>query len=129
MQQVLVRTCCSTSPSLPTGTKMENIGSTIQTETWNGKVTHVMIATTNLVIKYFLKMVSSTKVKVGSSYELDYQGSTQNTIRTIQHKKSHTFFQKPNLNSYNMLFFRILNNLPLQQTLTLIIILTCSLVC
>ncbi len=62
----MVGTCCSTSPSLPTGTKLENIGSAKQTETRNGKIAHVVIGITNLVIKYFFeKMVSSAKVKVG----------------------------------------------------------------
>ncbi len=62
----MVGTCCSTSPSLPTGTKLENIGSAKQTKTRNGKIAHVMIGTTKLVIKYFLeKMVSSANQKVG----------------------------------------------------------------
>ena len=45
---------------------MENIGSFKQTKTQNGKIAHVVIGTTKLVIKYFFeKMVYSAKVKVG----------------------------------------------------------------
>ena len=60
------RTCCLTSPCLPTGTKLENTGNAKLTKTWNEKIAHVAIGIINLVIKYFLeKMVSSAKVKVG----------------------------------------------------------------
>jgi len=61
---ILVGTCCSKYPSLLTGTKLENVGSVKQTKTWNGKITHDVIGTMQLVIRYFLgKMVSSAKVK------------------------------------------------------------------
>ena len=59
-QQSLVGTCCSTYPSLLTGTKLEIIGSTKQTLTRPVKIAHAVIGTTRLVTKYFLKkMVSS----------------------------------------------------------------------
>ena len=45
---------------------METIGNAKQTLTQNVKITHVMIGTTKLVIKYFLeKMVSSATQRVG----------------------------------------------------------------
>ena len=62
----MVGTCCSTSPSLLTGTKLENTGNAKQTLTQNVKIAHVVIGTTKLVIKYFLeKMVSSANQRVG----------------------------------------------------------------
>ena len=62
----MVGTCCSTYPSLQTGTKLENTGNAKQTLTQNVKIAHVVIGTTKLVIKYFLeKMVSSANQRVG----------------------------------------------------------------
>ena len=47
---------------------METTGNAKQTLTQNVKITHVMIGTTKLVIKYFLeKMVSSANQRVGTN--------------------------------------------------------------
>ena len=62
----MVGICCSTSPSLLTGTKLETTGNAKQTLIQHVKIAHVVIGTTKLVIKYFLeKMVSSANQKVG----------------------------------------------------------------
>jgi len=51
---------------LLTGTKLKTTDNVKQTSTRNVKITHTMIGTTKLVIKYFLeKMVSSTTQKAG----------------------------------------------------------------
>ena len=65
-QQYLVGTCCSTYPSLLTGTKLENAGNTRQTLTRNVNIAHAVIGTTKSVTKYFLgKMVFFANQKVG----------------------------------------------------------------
>ena len=46
-------TCCSTTPSLPTGTKLETTSNTRQTLKQIMKIAHAVIGTTQLVAKYF----------------------------------------------------------------------------
>ena len=59
------------SPSLLTGIKLETIGRTKLAKPQNGKIGHVLIGITQLVIKYFLeKMVSSAKVRVDMNVTL-----------------------------------------------------------
>jgi hypothetical protein len=49
---IFVSICCWTFPSLLTGIKLENIGSTKLTSTRRGKIAHAVIWITKLVIKY-----------------------------------------------------------------------------